>query len=314
MMRSLATFLAASAIFGAGALPLAAQDAPDAPAEPEAAESADAGETAGNGDTIVVTGEIMEIARDAVRRQARDITVPTGSIYREPLARFEDALCPGVGGMSPDYASQMVDRIRANARALDLRVQGDGCSPNFLVVFTPDSQATMRSIMDDSRTLFDYTDLSERRAMLQPGPVRVFARVVPHTRDGTPMASGNGGEVPTASMWSAHSRIYSPIRNDITMVFVMIDMDAAQGKSLVQLADYATIRGLAQTKPVDDPTMDSILTLFQHDGPHADTLTQFDRAYLHALYDHIPNLPAVAKIGGVSRQLRILANEADSDE
>lgn len=279
------------------------------------AEPAAANDTAGNGDTIIVTGGVMEISRDEVRQQAREISVPTGSIYREPLARFEDALCPGVGGMSPDYASQIVDRIRANARDLDLRVQGDGCSPNFIVVFTPDSQATMRSIMEDSRTLFDYTDRSERREMLQPGPVRVFSRVIPHTRDGTPMASGKGGRaVPTASMWSAHSRIYSAIRNDITMVFVMIDMDAAKGKSLVQLADYATIRGLAQTKPIDEPTMDSILTLFEHEGPHSDTLTQFDRAYLHALYDHIPNLPAVARIGGVSRQLRLLAEEAEAGE
>ncbi len=34
-------------------------------------------------------------------------------------------------------------------------------------------------------------------------------------------------------------------------------------------------------------------------------MTQFDRAYLAALYDGIPNIPRITKVQGVNRQLRL---------
>jgi hypothetical protein len=106
-------------------------------------------------------------------------------------------------------------------------------------------------------------------------------------------------------MWMAHSKIYLPVREDITQVVVVFDLDQVHGKSLDQLADYATMRGLAQTRPVEDaPAMDTILTLF-HSASPPQALTQFDRAYLAALYDSIPNLPGITRVMGVNRQLRL---------
>jgi hypothetical protein len=106
-------------------------------------------------------------------------------------------------------------------------------------------------------------------------------------------------------MWMTHSKIYLAVREDITQAVVVFDRDEVAGKSLDQLADYATMRGLARTRPVeDDPTMDTILTMFHSDVAPAG-MTRFDRAYLAALHDSIPNMPGITKLLGVSRQLRL---------
>jgi hypothetical protein len=50
---------------------------------------------------------------------------------------------------------------------------------------------------------------------------------------------------------------------------VLFDRAAVSGKTLVQLADYATMRGIARTRPAesDGQPLDTILTLF--DPSHA---------------------------------------------
>src|SRR5690606_18221773 len=119
-------------------------------------------------------------------------------------------------------------------------------------------------------------------------------RIVPHSRDGRPIPSNeNLVDVPQTAMWMAHSKIYSAIRNDIDYAIVLIDRDEIEGAGIGQLADYATFKGLAQTlPPVYD---DSILALFGGGEARPDGLTDFDRAYLTALYQGVPNLPAPAR-------------------
>lgn len=265
-------------------------------------------------DVIIVQGGRPEgVSRSAVQRQARSIA-QGGNVYDEPLARFEDRLCPGIIGLATEHAALMIDRIRDDAYDFDISLQDDGCDANFIIMFTQDSQQAMREMMDRQPWLFQFHDSREKREMLEPGPARVWAWTQPHTRDGIPVAqSTDNGSAPVLSAWSAHSRIYTAVRHDITSVIVMYDMNAVRGKSLIQLADYAVMRGLAQTRPVDDGPMDSILTLFTEEAP-PQSLTLFDRAYLRSLYDWIPNLPAITKITGVNRQLRILDEEADARE
>jgi len=73
------------------------------------------------------------------------------------------------------------------------------------------------------------------------------------------------------------------------------------------------MRGLARTRPVDGEghPMDTILALFDPSGSPPAKLTEFDRAYLAAVYDGIPNIPGVTKVLGVNRQLRLQEGEAD---
>lgn len=295
--------MAAAALVSAPAM---AQEAGDAAAEEQSSET---------DSRIVVRGRPTDVTRAQAHRQARDIAV-IGDIYDEPLARFEQPVCPGIMGMQREMAELMVTRIRDNARYLDLEVQPDGCRANLIVVFTQDGRAELEEIMDRSPELFVETNAYDRRRLLEPGPTRVWTQTDYRTRDGMPVYGDrrNRASVPTVGGWMAHSRIYTTLRNDITSVMVFIDRDATDGLSVGQLADYATMRGLVQTKPSKDPYMDSILEIFNPDGASPSRLTDFDRAYLRAVYDWIPNLPAAAKLGGINRELREIAREAAAAE
>jgi hypothetical protein len=294
-----------------GCVPAYAQDASSAAAVEEAQEAWRDPSRAPDSDVIIVEGGRPEgVTRSEVQRQARSITMG-GNFYDQPLARFEAPLCPGIAGLATEQASLMIDRIRDNAHDFGIRLHEDGCEANFIVMFTSDSEQAMREMMERQHWLFEFHDAGEKREMLEPGPARVWTWTQPHTRDGMPVPQArNRVDVPTLSTWMAHSKIYTAVRHDITSAIVMIDTEAARGKSLIQLADYAVMRGLAQTRPSDEGAMDSILTLFDEEAPPR-SLTLFDRAYLRSLYEWLPNLPAITKITGVNRQLRILDEEAD---
>ena len=93
---------------------------------------------------------------------------------------------------------------------------------------------------------------------------------------------------------------------------VLIDREGARDKSLVQLADYATMRSFARTRPAGgDAKLDTILALFDPDHAPPAELTDFDRAYLRSVYREIANLPAAMKLLDVNDELdRVLAEEA----
>jgi hypothetical protein len=282
-------------------------------AQPAPAPAADAAANA-DGDNIIVTGRTP--TRSDVSRQAREITDTTSAIRHEPLPRFEDRLCPGVMGLKTDAASQMIDRIRDSAKQLDLGLTDDDgtCSPNFIVAFVDDGQAALQRIADNFGWAFQDMTLEQRRDLLgEEGAVRVWTTTQMRTRDGIPIPrSVSLFDPPQVNTWMAHSKIYLAVRKDITRVVVLFDKAGVKDKTLLQLADYATMRGLARTRPVDGDgrAMDTILALFDPDGSAPSELTDFDWAYLAAVYDGIPNIPGVTKVLGVNRQLRRQAEKA----
>ena len=218
----------------------------------------------------------------------------------EPLARFEDALCPGVLGLRQEAAEQMVGRLRANAEMLGLRMAENGdCQANFIVAFVNDGQAFLTGMQDRSSYIFAEMTREERIALLaDSGPARALLRTRARSRDGMPISRReNLVDLPQTTMWSAHSKIYSATRNDILSAIVLFDRAAIRDLNLAQLADYATFRALAHRLPGTEATgQASILTLFSGGEPRPAGLTEFDRAYLGQLYTGLANLPAPAKL------------------
>jgi len=257
-------------------------------------------------DDIVVTGELPTWTETT--RQARDITVPTGLRYL-PLPRFEgDRLCPGVIGLKGDYAALVVGRLRANAEHFDLwMTEDDGtCQPNFIVAFVDDGKDILQQIADRWPRLLYGLERPDRLALMaQEGPVRVWTTTVTRAGGGMPGSEDPATGTKYVATNGSASRIYLPIREDITGVLVLFDRAAVRGKTLVQLADYATMRGIARTRAIEDDgqALDTILTLFDPDATPPAELTAFDRAYLGALYRGMPNLPGLAKVLGVDAQM-----------
>jgi hypothetical protein len=273
---------------------------------------------AGEPEDIVVTGRVEKPERREVNRQARAISDITSDIRDRPLARIEDRLCPGVIGLRQDAAELMIDRIRWNAERLDMWLADDtACSPNLIVAVVEDGKAQIAELQKSQPWLFQSLTIPERRALLEEnGPARVWTTAQTRTRDGMPIQRReNLTDPPVVQMWMAHSKIYLTIREDITQVVVLLDRDAVRGKTVIQLADYATMRSFARTKPVEgDLALDTILTLFDDNRMPPDGLTDFDQAYLRSVYDWIPNLPAATKLLGVNRQLTKVAKESADRE
>src|SRR5688500_4070455 len=73
----------------------------------------------------------------------------------EPLARFEDPLCPGVVGLKREAGESMVGRIRANAATFGRRLADEEtCEPNLLIAFVDDGQAFLNRLEDRPGNVF----------------------------------------------------------------------------------------------------------------------------------------------------------------
>jgi hypothetical protein len=283
---------------------------------------------------IVVTGEREPATEAEVTEQARNISI-VGSPIDNPLARFEDRVCPGVLGLREDAAEYINQRIRYNAEQFDLRIAPDDgtCEPNLIVAFIDDAQNALVDLARQNGYMLAGLSVTARGELLEAGgAARVWANTLTRTRDGMPVPSardgagaperqgsvsagtdGAGNPVmtqygmglpPVAATWSAHSKIFFPTREDIVSVMILFDRAAVRGKSLMQLADYATMRGLALTRETSgEPEAPTILSLFDGDGPKPDRLTDFDLGYLGSLYRGIPNIPAESKIAGVGDEI-----------
>ena len=267
--------------------------------------------------SIVVTEDRTPATASQVNRQARDVSDVRSDVYDRPLARVEDRLCPGVIGLKLDAAQLMIDRIRWNADRFDVR-QGDDteCTPNLIIAFVEDGKAELAGLEERQPWLFQTLSKFEREKLLaEDGPVRVWTTEQMRTRDGMPVARAeNQTDPPVVSMWMAHSKIYLPVRVDITQTVVLFDRAGVRGKTVIQLADYATMRSFARTKNTGgDAPLDTILALFDSNHEPPSGLTEFDQAYLRSVYNGIPNLPGITKINGVNTQLR-RAQEAGEED
>lgn len=222
---------------------------------------------------------------------------------QEPLPRFEDRMCPGIIGLERSFAELMVTRIRANAESVGVRLADEAsCDVNVIVAFVDDGQAYLADLVERRGYLFSQMDRPDLDALLaQEGPVTVWHQVTARTRDGIRVGGrDNLMDLPEAGMWQAHSRIYRPVRHDITYSLVLFDRDAVEGMNLRQLADHASLRALATAFPDETGvSQESILTLFDDGAAQPGALTAFDNAWLNRLYSGIPNVPASTRLRGL---------------
>jgi hypothetical protein len=228
----------------------------------------------------------------------------------EPLARFEDQICPGIGGMDGESAESMVWRIRQNLEAFGRRLDApETCKPNLLVQFVSSGKDSIESLRRSENWLFNsMTDEERARLFNETGPARALVRVVQRTRDGIIVARQQDlSNVPQASGFMAHSKIYGAVRNDIISAQVFLDRGALNGLTIGQLADYVTFRALTDTLPqTNGARAASIVSLFDGGAAAPAGLTDFDKAYLRELYSGMSNIPgptrklALEKATGVS--------------
>lgn len=235
------------------------------------------------GGSVTVTGRPVP-KRAIVDRWVRDLSVRRGS--DEPLARVSAELCVATAGLAPDFGRLLADRVLANAERLNIRLGGDKCRPNVLILFVDHGAEQVDWLLNHRPGIFgDLPYATIRQLRHDRGPVHAWHITAIASRDGDQLMMGPDG-YPTLHIPSA-SRIEAPIQSLIVAAVVLIDRSAVVGKSVNQIADYATMRTLAVVNPqlnrVEGDRYGTILSLFgKTDAPMQ--LTAFDWGYLQGLY------------------------------
>ena len=225
-----------------------------------------------------------------------------------------------------------VEAIRAEVRALDF-VAGSSAEAATWRDDDADSRANLAIVLVDSGPAFARALASQypgqfagvsaderRRLMEEPGPVRSWTVTSVRNEDG--QALGNAPETVGQTGYSGGSQIrfgadvpvlrvpevsiISPLVQQATdLSYVVFETSAVMGKGLMQLAEYAALRGLARTNATRLAAGDdSILATFEPDAAPAPTrLTATDRAYLRGLYHGAGNQTAASRVRRIARSI-----------
>ena len=240
------------------------------------------------GPTIIVRPPPTEAERKAELREfSREVIRPPR--LRQPLAKFAFPICVEVRGLAPDDAAVIAERIRENADALGVGAnRKPDCVPTVRVAFmAPAAGPAEAWLTMESPQLAHLAGYQRERVLAESGPVRAWNKVAVRDADGRAFRPqfGDQRRFPTFSLFEPYSTTDPIVTTEIIAAAVLISRDAADGLTLGQLADYATVRTLLGTgSPEGAVPVPTILTLFSDPAP-PEGLTDFDRALVRELYD-----------------------------
>jgi hypothetical protein len=236
-------------------------------------------------DDVVVSDTLDDLAREFVA------TASAPANYRG-LARWERELCLGVIGLRADTAHQIIDRISDVARELEVPLGEPGCAPNAIIVGTDDGRAMAARLVGERRRAFRIGFSRSNRGSRALETFRTSGDAVrwwhisfPYGENGTCLAIRIFQGPPACG--NSFNRSYRGlgIMDVIRRAIIILDMPKLEGTDLTALSDYLTMLVLAQVDPNGETgNFDTILNLDDGAGG-ASGLTQWDWAYLRALYD-----------------------------
>lgn len=246
-------------------------------------------------DTVVVIGRRISErnnVRELVVRITRDVALDN------PIARYADPVCFAVAGLSTAQGLEVADRLAADALEAGVRLAGRVCTPNIFVVFIDDDQKELNQLWKRRPQIFSSYSLSDVKSMMKkPGPTHSVLTKSIRGRDGDPI-------VEKTLNVRTDSKIDLPIRMDIDSSILIINRNALIGLTLRQVADYAAMTTLANINYEGENIGTSIIGLFRKEKLGLPSkMTDFDRAYLRAVYSGAGNVRGAIKIGQIARSI-----------
>ena len=236
-------------------------------------------------DEVIVDGRSL---REAVDDFVDEVIAPP--VGRGP-ARWDRKVCVGVANLRREAAQALVDQVSAVALRAGLEPGEPGCSPNILVVAAGDGREMARALVEARPHVFRPSYAGAARSSLQlrlfqerEAAVRWWHVSVPVQDETGDIAVRLPGQ-PAPLVRQDGSRLTTRIRNDLRRAFVIIDLTRMDGVTFQQLGDYVGMVALAQIDPeAETRAYDTVLNLFDQPA-HSPGLTDWDAAYLAALYD-----------------------------
>jgi len=273
------------------ALSLAVQAATATPAPPSQNQQA-----------IVVQG------RRDVQRQIHDFVKALTDIPPAgQLSRFDFTVCPVAVGLSKPQNEEVADRMRAVADAAGIKVGKPGCKANVLVVVSNDAQKFVDWLKNDEPEYFIGVTPKEKALLKHVSHAAAWHIEGRTDQDGVNVTRDLDSGMFISSRTDIPSRISTNDHPSFEAAIVVLDGRSLGGLTVVQLADYAAMRAFAKTDPsrLANPAAPTILTLL--DTPMGSavpiTLTEWDLAYLKALYDSTTNRLAGQRTGEMQKKM-----------
>lgn len=284
-MSSLSAILGLTLALAAGAAP--AQEPPAQGPRPQSSAQLE---------DVVVEGRQLEAL---VRNFVTEVSQPANN---RGLARWNRPVCVGAVNLRHEIGQYVIDRISDVARELEVEAGEPGCRPNILIVAADDGAALASALVEDRPRNFDLrhngTDAGTRAFRnFRTGdqPVRWWQISMPIDSETGGRAVRLPGDIdpstgkpaaPQIQVFAA-SRLRTQIRDDMVRSIIIVDVERLAGANLVQLADYLALVALAQVDAeADTSAFPTILNLFADPASAPAGLTDWDRSYLTALYEH----------------------------
>jgi hypothetical protein len=270
-------------------------------------------------------GEILVVGQrnpgDAARDFVQALALPSAD---KQLARFYEPVCPYVAGLRDSSDELVVQRMRKVAAAVGMKVAKEPCKANALLFVVRDKAKLLASwrksdspllgddmsdgqIMDlihsaaaaTSWQLLDYRG-SDGRTMVRNRIARIGVK-------GEPLQVGISPDNALENDWAPVSRIMNPVQIGLG-ASVLVDAHVAGGADLRQLADFASMQLFAKTRPQaragqPAPTILTLLDDATTGRPAPLSVTEWDLAYLKALYSYADRYSAGAERGDLARRM-----------
>lgn len=252
---------------------------------------------------IVVTGEIQ------TRLTERYVEMIGAPASNRQLATWRGKLCVSVANLPAATAQYMIDRISELALELGIEPGEPGCTANVLIIATEDGAGVADALVEEHRRAFrpGGSGMTLPRSALEAfttsdRPVRWWHVSVPTDAETGARAVRLPGEEAPRTNVSRASRLRSDIRDDLNKVIIIIDVDQLGGTTFDQLTDYVSLVALAQIDARSDTSgLPTVLNAFDDPTGYPE-LTDWDRAYLQALYGAEPGRSSAnAQAGQLAR-------------
>lgn len=248
----------------------------------------------------------------------------------DQLARWNQAICPKVIGATPAEEKPVLERVREVAAETGIKLsKRKNCEPNILIAFTDDPGGVVRAVFDKRPQSARSVPTAERAGLIDGAyPVRWWYDLkvegrygaVPigdnpallnslDTHSGAGAAPGGGfaqSEHQSGNVSDYNSSLIgSKSRQSIGAATVIVDVRRVRDLSDDAVASFVAMVALAPLKlpprPVPTPT---ITNLFSDAPAERETeLTQWDRAYLAALYKVAANRSADIQRSSMTAQM-----------
>jgi hypothetical protein len=256
--------------------------------------------------------EVIVEGRRLERQIAEFIDALTPGTTRMPIPRFLWKTCPAMIGLSERQNRLVTQRIRAIATAARVPLDRDNCRPNLLVVAVAGKNMLLQTLQTRRPELFETMSIAEREGLIHSNhPAAAW-----HLRDwrglsGDSLRAGSIENQRAARFERLDAprrrrrpfnenrlvmidipgtRIRMPAEPTFASAVVLLELEALDGVTTTQIADYAALRAFARTDPerVTGLGVPTVLTLF-HDRASGRTaelrLTSWDLNFLRVLYE-----------------------------